>query len=79
MTYLRADERMAKRAELFNTLTCLDRELRLVFGRPPSNRVTAYARGLLNQRAHTCREMSKVGYQHWDIPVDMDESKVSSG
>ena len=74
-----ASEKMAKRALLHGRLVMIDVELKKVFGQPPSNRVTAIARELLNNRAKVCDELSRVGYLPWDIPADVDGERVASG
>lgn len=76
---MNASEKMAKRAVLYSRLTTIDHELQLVFGREPSNRVTAIARGLLDNRAQIADAMITVGFQPWSIPVDAMEAKVSHG
>lgn len=74
-----ASEKMAKRAVLFNRLVKVDHELKIIFGKEPSNRVTAVARGLLENRVKICHAMTTVGFAPWDIPADIEETKVSSG
>lgn len=73
---MKARERMARRIELVADLTEVDTQLKLTLGMQPSNAVTSAARGLLNYRAEVCRSMAVAGYQPWDIPADIDETKV---
>lgn len=73
---MRASQKMEKRIALHDRLTVVDQQLALTLSRERSNRVSELARGLLRYRSGICKEMAKVGYQPWALPLDPSETKV---
>lgn len=70
-----ASEKMARRAVLFQGLLDVDRDLTMLFGER-SLRASSKARALLTSRAGICDELLQAGYEPWDVPADLKETKV---
>lgn len=70
-------EKMGQRALFYDRLVYLDAELKIAFGREPSNRTTALARDLLNERVRVCEALVQAGFQPWDLEgLDEIEDKA---
>ena len=69
---MRASEKMEHRHLLYGRLQSIDEDLKVAFAATPSNRATATARDLLNQRALVCESLVSAGYFPPDITSDID-------
>lgn len=67
---------MAKRAALYPKLVKIDRDIERAVADAPSYRLYAEASELLRIRNSICEGLLEVGFEPWDAPIDMRETKV---
>ena len=73
---VRAGQRMAERALLVVQLRGIDAEIVRVAALKPSHRVCHDMLRLLEQRTDCENDLRAVGYEPWQFPLDIRESKA---